>query len=48
MTVIYTAITWLGVSSMGALTLSDNGGIALAEIAAITLAPWDSCSRPSS
>ena len=25
MTVIYTAITWLGVSSMGALTLSDNG-----------------------
>lgn len=39
MTVIYTAITWLGVSSMGALTLSDNGGIALAEIAAYYFGP---------
>jgi LIVCS family branched-chain amino acid:cation transporter len=33
MTIIYTAITWLGASSMGKLSLSANGGIALAEIA---------------
>ena len=33
MCLIYTAISWLGASSMGKLTLSANGGIAWAQIA---------------
>lgn len=33
MALIYTLITWLGTSSLGALAISANGGIALAQIA---------------
>jgi LIVCS family branched-chain amino acid:cation transporter len=39
MTLIYTAITWLGASSLGKLAISANGGIALAEIAQYYFGP---------
>ena len=39
MTVIYTAITWLGAASMGQLAVAENGGIALAEIAQYYFGP---------
>jgi LIVCS family branched-chain amino acid:cation transporter len=39
MTVIYTAITWLGATSLGQLSISANGGIALAEIAQFFFGP---------
>lgn len=48
MALIYTLITWLGTSSLGALAISANGGIALAQIAHAYFGPVGACCwRPS-